>query len=40
VGVHEECDVFFAGAEMGKLERDGEAAFAWALHSERSGFDH
>ncbi len=29
--VHQSCDVFFAGAEMGKPNRDGEAPFAWAL---------
>ena len=29
--VHQSGDVFFAGAVMGMMDRDGEAAFAWAL---------
>jgi len=27
--VRQQCDVFFIGAEMGKMVQDGAAAFAW-----------
>ncbi len=38
--VHQECDVFLAGTETGKKNRQGAAVFAWALRQDRKGVDH